>query len=85
LIEKNKAIVHQMYDAFNRRIVNDLNELLASDFVDHTPGPEQAPGREGIMSVWSYLFATHPDIRATVGDMLAAWSSNVCRLEMAEH
>jgi predicted SnoaL-like aldol condensation-catalyzing enzyme len=26
---------------------------------------------EGIMSVWLYLFATHPDIRATVGDMLA--------------
>ncbi len=67
----NKALARRVYDAFNRRDLDALDTLLALDMVDHTAGPEQAPGREGIKAVWSYLFATYPDITATVEDLLA--------------
>ncbi|MDQ2741596.1 MAG: ester cyclase [Chloroflexota bacterium] len=69
--DNNKALAHRVYDAFNRRDLDGLDMLLAVDMVDHTAGPAQAPGREGIKVVWSYLFATYPDITATVEDLLA--------------
>ncbi len=70
-VNDNKALAHRVYDAFNRRDLDALDTLLAVDMVDHTAGPEQAPGREGIKAVWSSLFATYPDITATVEDLLA--------------
>ena len=70
-VNDNKMLAHRVYDAFNRRNLDALDTLLAGDMVDHTAGPEQAPGREGIKAVWSYLFATYPNITATVEDLLA--------------
>ncbi len=70
-VNDNKMLAHRVYDAFNRRDLDALDTLLAGDMVDHTAGPEQAPGREGIKAVWSYLFATYPNITATVEDLLA--------------
>ncbi len=67
----DKTLAHRVYDAFNRRDLDALDTLLAIDIVDHTAGPEQAPGWQGIKAVWSYLFATYPNITATVEDLLA--------------
>ena len=70
-VNDNKMLTHRVYDAFNRRDLDSLDTLLAVDMVDHTAGLEQAPGREGIKAVWSYLFATYPGITVTVEDLLA--------------
>jgi len=70
-VDDNKVLAHRVYDAFNRRDLDALDALLAIDIVDHTAGPEQSPGRKGIKAAWSYLFATYPDITATVEDLLA--------------
>ena len=35
-LEKNKAIVYKMFEAFNKRNLASLDELIAHDYVDHT-------------------------------------------------
>jgi len=35
-LEKNKAIVRSLFEAFNKKDLASLDELLAPDFVDHT-------------------------------------------------
>jgi hypothetical protein len=35
-LEENKALIHSLYEAFNKHNVDLLDDLIASDFVDHT-------------------------------------------------
>ncbi|MGI8587445.1 MAG: ester cyclase [Chloroflexia bacterium] len=68
---ENKATVLRVYQAFHNRDLRSLDELLAPDFVDHTAGPEQAPGPEGIKQAWARMFAAYPALRITVEDLVA--------------
>jgi steroid delta-isomerase-like uncharacterized protein len=54
-------------------------ELLADDFVDHTPfGP--LPGtKEGVLQLFAMLRAAFPDLRAEVHDMLVDGDKVVTR------
>ena len=45
--EKNKILVRRYVQALHEGDLDALDELLAPDFVDHTPLPGQDPGREG--------------------------------------
>jgi ketosteroid isomerase-like protein len=45
--EKNKILVRRFVQALDEGDLDALDELLAPDFVDHTPLPGQDPGREG--------------------------------------
>ena len=47
--EKNKALVRRFLEAQDKGDLYALHELLAPDFVDHSPLPGQEPGREGFM------------------------------------
>jgi ketosteroid isomerase-like protein len=47
--EKNKVLVRRFVQALDKGDLDALDELLAPDFVDHTPLPGQDPGREGYM------------------------------------
>jgi predicted ester cyclase len=47
--EKNKALVRRFTEAFAKGDLDTLDELLASDFVDHSMQLGQEPGREGYM------------------------------------
>jgi serine phosphatase RsbU (regulator of sigma subunit)/ketosteroid isomerase-like protein len=47
--EKNKALVRRFLEAQDKGDLETLDELLAPDFVDHNPLPDQDPGREGYM------------------------------------
>lgn len=69
--EDDKALIHRLYDAFNRRAIGELDDLLAPAFTDNTASPGQASGRAGMKDVWSYMFGLHPAIRAMVRDVLA--------------
>lgn len=67
----NRAVVRRVYHAFNQRDLRMLDELLAHDVIDHTPGEGQCAGIEGIKQVWARLFLAHPGIRCELEDMLA--------------
>jgi steroid delta-isomerase-like uncharacterized protein len=46
--EENKAIVQRLFDeAFNRANTSFVHEVVAPDYIDHSPIPAPAPGSEG--------------------------------------
>ena len=70
--EDNKAVVQRMgEEAFNKGNLEVLDELVASDVVDHDPAPGQASGREGIKQFASTLRTAFPDLQQTVENMVA--------------
>ncbi|MFQ5794347.1 MAG: ester cyclase [Candidatus Bipolaricaulia bacterium] len=71
LTEENKAKARRFYEeVFNQRNVDAVDEFVAADFVDHNPGPEQAPGREGLKRSFARTITTFPDLHVTVEDMV---------------
>jgi len=59
--EDNKAKMRKFYE----EVVQNgnfamLDELTAPDFVDHNPGPGQAPGAEGIKQFFTTMRAEYP-------------------------
>ena len=46
-------------------------ELLAPDFVDHTPFPGFGPGREDVKKLFATLRAAFPDLRAEIAEQFA--------------
>ena len=46
--DENKAIVRRMFEeAFNMGNASFINEVVAADYIDHSPIPAPAPGPEG--------------------------------------
>jgi predicted ester cyclase len=74
--EKNKALVHRFLKAHARGDLDELGEMLAHDFVDHSLLPGQVPGREGYIQSAAEQHAALSDIRyiieyqSTDGDMV---------------
>ena len=46
-VDENKALVRRFFEAFDEGDLDAIEEMLAPDFVDHSPLPDQGPGREG--------------------------------------
>jgi len=77
-----QIILRKIYDAFNQRNPNALDELLAENFVDYTAGPEQKPGIEGMQQVWSRIWSKYPLIRIVVEDMFGESDKVVARVNL---
>jgi steroid delta-isomerase-like uncharacterized protein len=82
LAEENKALGRRFFQEFwiNKNLAI-ADELLAANFVDHTPGspPGLPPGPEGHKQFGSLYFTAFPDIRATIEDMVAEGDRVVTR------
>jgi serine phosphatase RsbU (regulator of sigma subunit)/predicted ester cyclase len=72
--DNNKALARRFLKAFANADLNTLDELLASEFINHNPLPGQDAGREGYMrtvaekhDAYSYIRHTI-DYQATDGD-----------------
>jgi serine phosphatase RsbU (regulator of sigma subunit)/predicted ester cyclase len=74
--DNNKALARRFLKAFANGDLNTLDELLASDFINHNPLPGQDPGREGYMRTVAEKHDAYSDIRHTIdyqatdGDMV---------------
>ena len=56
--QENKEIVRRMFDeAFNKGSMNLVNEVIAPDYIDHSPIPAPGPGPEGFAKRISALRA----------------------------
>jgi predicted ester cyclase len=64
--EHNMALARRFLEAFANGDLGTLDELLASDFVNHNPLPGQDPGREGYMRTAAEKHAAFSDIRHTI-------------------
>lgn len=68
----NKTIVRRFVEEFqNGGNESAAEELLAADFVDHSPFPGVSPDREGVKRLFAALRQAFPDLRARIHDQLA--------------
>jgi serine phosphatase RsbU (regulator of sigma subunit) len=63
--EENKALVRRLCEAHDKGDLDALDELLASEFVDHSLLPGQEPGREGYMQAIAEDDAAYSNMRTT--------------------
>jgi steroid delta-isomerase-like uncharacterized protein len=70
--ETNKALVCRLVDeAQTKGNLDVIDELLADDFVDHTPLPGLPPNRAGIKVLFGVLRSAFPDLKVTIDEQLA--------------
>ena len=80
--EDTKALCRRFFQEFwIQKNLAVADELLATNFVDHTPGspPGLPPGPAGHKQFAVLYFTAFPDIRATIEDMVAQGDKVVIR------
>jgi steroid delta-isomerase-like uncharacterized protein len=71
-LEDNKLRVRRWTaEGFGAGNLDLAEELIAEDFVNHTPQPGQTPGRAGVKQVVSILRSAFPDLRVTIEQVVA--------------
>jgi predicted ester cyclase len=70
--EQDKALVRRLVvEAQQNGNLQVVDEILAPDFVDHTPLPGIPPTRDGVKSFFAALQAALPDLRIEILDQIA--------------
>lgn len=76
-----KTLARRFYEeAINKHNLDAAYEFFASNFVDHNPGPDQAPGLEGVKQAFDVFFKAFPDLRVSVEEQLAEGDKVVSRI-----
>jgi len=70
-IKENKTIVLRSFKGFDKGDLNELQELTASNFVDHNPLPGQVPGVVGIKQASGVYRTAFPDTKVIIEDLIA--------------
>jgi len=71
--EESKATMRRYLDVFEQgNNLDILDELLAPDYINHTPAtPDLPTGPEGVKGVVTMFRSAMPDLRVIVEDMIA--------------
>jgi steroid delta-isomerase-like uncharacterized protein len=76
----NQAIVRRFIEAYQTGGDESVaEEILADDFVDHSPFGPFAPDREGVKQLFAMLRVAFPDLRAEIQDQFASGDKVVTR------
>lgn len=68
--EERKAVARRFVEEFvGLRNLGVVDELFASDFIDHTAGPDDPPGVEGLIQFFSLLQTGFPDFDVVIDDL----------------
>jgi steroid delta-isomerase-like uncharacterized protein len=68
----NEAIVRRFVDEYQTGGDESVaEEILADDFVDHSPFGPFAPDREGVKQLFAALRVAFPDLRAEIQDQFS--------------
>jgi steroid delta-isomerase-like uncharacterized protein len=67
----NKAIVARLYSEVSRGNLDVIDELLATDFVEHEVVPGLPPTRAGVRQMFVGMRTGFPDFQIVVEDMIA--------------
>jgi serine phosphatase RsbU (regulator of sigma subunit)/predicted ester cyclase len=81
--EENKALVHRFFEAQIRGDLGAMEEMMASDFVDHSVLPGQDPGREGYLRLEAEDQASFSNIRRIIEDQVADGDKVITRLAVS--
>lgn len=72
MIQENKAIMRKaIEEVVNQGNLDLIDELVAPNFVDHTPFPGQPPDREGVRQTIKMLREAFPDVHVTIEELVA--------------
>ncbi|HET8523254.1 MAG TPA: ester cyclase, partial [Thermomicrobiales bacterium] len=80
--EANKGLVRHLYEAFRTGSVDLLDEVVAPDFVDHDPMPEQAQGLEGLKQAVAIFRVAFPDGQIIPDEVIAEGNTVVARVTL---
>ena len=70
--EESKAIMRRYFGVFEQGNIELLDELLAPDYINHSPAtPDLPTGPEGVKAVVSMFRSAMPDLRVVIEDMIA--------------
>lgn len=80
-LEENKALVRRLYEALDRGDVDALDEIVAEDYVDHSPPPFPGlgSGREGVKQAFRIFWQATPGYHR-IEDQIAEGDKVVTRL-----
>ena len=78
--EENKALVRRFYEEIDKGNVEAMDELVAEDYLDHSPPPFPVPtGREGVKAAFKMFWQATPG-RHVIEDQIAEGDKVVTRL-----
>src|SRR5438552_3825827 len=78
--EENKALVRRFYEEIDKGSVEAMDELVAEDYLDHSPPPFPVPtGREGVKVAFRMFWQATPG-RHVIEDQIAEGDKVVTRL-----
>jgi len=70
--DTNKAIVRRLIEeAQEAGNLSVVDEILADDFVDHTPLPGLPPTRDGVRILFGALRQAFPDLKVAIHEQIA--------------
>jgi predicted ester cyclase len=76
-------VVRRLEDAYNTQQLDVLDEIIADDFVAHTPGSDQIPpGRDGIKMAHQMSMGAFPDRKTEIEDIFSDGNLVVLRQRM---
>ena len=78
--EENTALVRRFLEARAKADLNAIEEMLAPDFISHTPAPDQQLDRESYMRHAAASVSAFADIRFVIEDQVAAGDKVVSRI-----
>lgn len=58
-------------DVINAGSIDVIDDVVAPDFVDNDPAPDQGPGIDGFKQFWTTMHSAFPDFRVEVDAMVA--------------
>jgi len=79
-LEKNKVVVRKMFEAFNKRNLALLDELIAPDYVDQL---HQLRGLDDVKQFLTTLIKGFPDLLMTIEDIIAEGDKVWVRVKVA--
>jgi len=79
-VERNKALVRRLVEAWNTRNWAVFDEVMAPDYVDHYALLGLKPGREAYKEAQISTTNAFPDFQFTIEDMIAEGDKVVVRL-----
>jgi serine phosphatase RsbU (regulator of sigma subunit)/ketosteroid isomerase-like protein len=80
LEEENIALVRRFLEARAKADLNAIAEMLAPDFISHTPAPDQQLDRESYVRHAAASVSAFADVRFVIEDQVAAGDKVVSRI-----
>jgi predicted ester cyclase len=62
-LEENKAVIHGLYEAYNKHYVALLDEFIAPDYVHHA---QKLRGLESVKEYEAMIYKGFPDLHDTI-------------------